>query len=447
MMDIKMKSVYRFPLLAIILSALLVLGCDNDDVTPQSSLAPFIYAMSPEEGNAKDVVTIQGRDFSGNREANAVSFNGISATVLEATNSRLQVVVPEGEGLQTIEVSVNGVSADGASLEFSHVVRPANYRVSTLAGNSDYGLVDGVGNGASFRNPEGVAAHPDGSLIITDRSNSSIRQVTLDGTVTTVLGTGQRGYLDGPVAGALLDYPWKSCVDQEGNIYVADRDNHVIRKIDTQGTVSTVAGTGEAGFNDGAAGEAQFDQPLDVVVTEEGVLYVADNRNHRIRKIDVDGTVSTIAGSEQGDQNGTLEEATFRYPSGLDIDAQGNIFVADRINHLIRKIELNVGQVTTVAGDGSQGTRDGQAANAQFNNPYGISVGNDGELIIADLSNHKVRLIDNEEVITIAGSVSGFLDGVGVTAQFYNPTDVTFHDGVIYVADLGNHRVRKIEEE
>ncbi|QDH81644.1 gluconolactonase [Echinicola soli] len=430
-----------------VLSAMAILGCDNDDVVPQSSLDPFLYTMAPVEGNARDVVTIQGRNFSRNREKNVVSFNGVSAKVLEASNSRLQVVVPEGKGPQTIEVSIDGVGADGALLEFIHVALPANYMVSTLAGNSDYGLVDGMGNAASFRNPEGVAVHPDGYLIVTDRTNNSIRQVSFDGSVTTVLGTGQRGYLDGPVAGALLDYPWKSCVDKDGNIYIADRDNHVVRKIDPRGAVSTVAGTGVAGFNDGAADQAQFDQPLDVAVSEEGVLYVADNRNHRIRRIDVDGTVSTVTGSEQGNQNGNLQDATFRYPSGLDIDGKGNIFVADRINHLIRKIDLNAGQVSTVAGDGSQGTRDGQLMNAQFNNPYGITVTDEGNLVIADLSNHKIRLIDEEKVLTIAGSVSGFLDGVGRTAQFYNPTDVTSHDGHIYVADLGNHRVRKIEQK
>lgn len=438
---------YKFPLLAIMMMAIAFFGCDNDDTTPSGNSGPFVYTMVPMEGNVKDVVTIQGNNFSTDRSQNQVTFDGVEGTVLEASKSRIQVVVPEGEGVQQVEVSVNGEAANGAALTFLHVERPSNYVVSTLAGSSDYGLIDGSGIQAAFRNPEGVTMHPDGYLIVTDRANNSIRKVTTDGAVSTVLGTGNSGFQNGPVASALLDYPWKSCVDMEGNIYVADRDNHMIRKIDPQGMVSTVAGTGEAGFADGPAEEAQFDQPLDIAVTAEGVLYVTDNRNHRIRKIEVDGTVSTVAGSEQGNQDGALEEATFRYPSGLDVDDMGNIYVADRINHLIRKIDLNAGQVSTVAGDGSQGTRDGQVMTAQFNNPYGISVADNGQLVVADLSNHKIRLIQGENVITIAGSVAGFLDGVGVTSQFYNPTDVTYHDGVIYVADLGNHRVRKIESE
>lgn len=433
-----------------LLGAILVLSawsCSEEDTNPVKDKNAFVYTMSPHEGYINDVVVILGRGFSPVRENNEVAFNGIPAVVLEAGNDQLQVVVPEGEGMANLEISVNGKSTGGAELSYTFLQAPAEYRIATLAGNSEYGLIDGQGTSAFFRNPEGVAAHPEGYLIITDRTNNAIRKLDMEGNVTTILGSGNNGFQNGPVATATLDYPWKSCVDKFGNIYVADRNNHAIRKIDTQGNVSTVAGTGTAGYKDGPGETAQFDQPIDVAVDENGVLYVADNNNHLIRKIATDGQVSTIAGNgERGYRDGDLSEAIFSNPSGLAVDQDGSIIVADRINHRIRRIDLNSQEVSTIAGS-SQGTRDGLVSEAQFNNPYGVAVGDSGEIIVADLSNHKIRMIKSGEVATIGGTVRGFLDGPSAVAQFYNPSDVEVLNGVIYVADLGNHRIRKVEKK
>ncbi|MBD8489154.1 IPT/TIG domain-containing protein [Echinicola sp. CAU 1574] len=424
-----------------------VWSCTEEDSSPVPDKQAFVYTMRPQEGYINDVVIISGRGFSPVRENNEVMFNGNSATVLEASNDQLQVVVPEGEGVTNLTVSINGETAAGADLSFNFIQAPEEYIVSSLAGNSEYGLTDGLGTNAFFRNPEGVAKHPGGYLIITDRTNNAIRKVDMEGNVSTILGTGNKGFQNGPVAIATLDYPWKSCVDKDGNIYVADRDNHAIRKIDVDGNVSTLAGTGTAGYQDGPGTTAQFNQPIDVTVDENGIIYVADNINHRIRKIDTEGTVSTLAGSgEKGYQDGALSAAMFSNPSGLDMDNEGNIIVADRINHLIRRINLSTEKVSTIAGS-SQGSRDGLAEEAQFNNPYGVAVGASGEIVVADLSNHKIRLVKDGEVSTIGGTVSGFLDGPNIIAQFYNPTDVEVLNEIVYVADLGNHRIRKIEKK
>jgi sugar lactone lactonase YvrE len=435
-----MKSIQY---ITIALVCALFFSCSSDDDSPVADSSPFVMSASPVQGQAKDVIRIQGKNFSRVRENNEVMFNEQPGVVIEASSHELQVVVPSGEGDAGVRVRVSGHEAEGAVPTFTYV-ELTDYVVATVAGLETYGLQDGTGSEARFRNPEGVAIAPGGDIIVTDRANNSIRRVTTAGVVTTIFGDGSSGFADGDASVAKLDFPWKSCVDKDGNIFIADRDNHAIRKIDVNGMVSTVAGTGVAGYVDGAGAQAQFNQPIDVAVDANGVLYVADNLNHKIRKITPEGVVSTVAGGVAGISDGDVATALFRNPSGITVDAAGNIYVADRLNHRIRKIDTTSGLVSTVAGAGTTGSRDGLAGEAQFNSPYGIEVDADGSIIVADLSNNKIRMIVNGMVTTIAGSSAGFLDGAGVISRFASPTDVAILDGIIYVADLGNHRIRKI---
>ena len=418
-------------------------ACSSDDESPVSDRSPFVMAASPGRGQPNDVIRIQGKNFSRVRENNEVMFNDKPGIVIEASSHELQVVVPSGEGDATVRVRVSGHEAEGAVPTFTYL-EFTDYVVATVAGSATFGLQDGTGPDALFRNPEGVAVAPNGDIIVTDRANSSIRRVTPDGVVTTILGDGTTGFANGDVSVAKLALPWKSCVDKYGNIFIADRDNHAIRKIDVNGLVSTVAGTGVAGYVDGPGAEAKFSQPIDVAVDANGVLYVADNSNHKIRKITPEGVVSTLAGGAAGFIDGDVATALFRNPSGVAVDGAGNVYVADRLNHRIRKIDITSGQVSTIAGAGTAGSRDGLVGEAQFNGPYGVDVDVDGSVIVADLGNNKIRMIVDGTVTTVAGSSTGFLDGAGVISKLASPTDVAVFDGVIYVADLGNHRIRKV---
>lgn len=422
----------------------LIASCKKEDKIGAPSTAPVITSIWPESGQGKEVVVIYGRNFSPDRTGNVVRFNGVEATVLEASRGKLQVVSPLNAETGKITLTIGGQQVEGPV--FTYVAPPEEYIVTTFAGSGTAGNVDGKGLEASFRTPQGITLDAQGNFYVVDRGNHILRKITADGTVSFLAGSGATAFADGTGSAAQFNFPWKPAMDREGNIILADRDNHRIRKITPAGEVTTIAGTGVRGFADGPAGEAMFNQPLDVAVDAAGNIYVADNINHSIRKITPDGTVSTLAGTgAAGNKDGSGATAQFRNPSGLDVDADGNVWVADRLNHKIRKITPN-GEVSTVAGTGSTGFTDGPAGGARFADPYGIAVTTDGVLIVADLNNQKIRKITADGTVsTIAGTVSGFADGAGVAAQFKSPTDVTVDaSGAIYVADQGNNRIRKI---
>ena len=267
--------------------------------------------------------------------------------------------------------------------------------------------------------------------------------------VTTIAGSTE-GDLDGTGIDAQFDYPHEVAVDNDGSIIVVDTDNHRIRKIDSNGNVTTIAGS-TAGYADGTGINTQFNSPRGVAIDNDGAIIVADTINQRIRKIDSNGVVTTIAGSTEGYTDGTGTNAQFDRPTGVAIDNDGSIIVADTENHRIRKIDSN-GVVTTIAGSFS-GYKDGTGTNAYFFEPEGVAIDNDGSIIVADTWNHRIRKIDSNGVVTtIAGSTSvgsdseGYADGTGTNAQFYSPMGVAIdNDGAIIVADTYNQRIRKIE--
>lgn len=421
-------------------------ACKKEDDKTPASQGLSIISIWPGSGLKSIIVTINGKNFSGIREENKVKFNGVDAVVLEASARQLKVVNPESGTSGIVTVQVNGVEVSGP--EFIYTAPPEEFIVSTFAGEGVSGSLEGPATTARFKNPEGVAIDMQGNLIITDRGNNRIRRISPQGDVSAIAGKDAAGFMDGLAGVAQFRLPWRSTVDAQGNIYVADRDNHRIRKIATDGKVSTYAGIGTAGFEDGDVATAKFNQPIDVVADLAGNLYVADNNNHRIRKISTDGKVTTVAGDGTGAfADGTGSGARFKNPSGIALDGAGNIWVADRLNHRIRKIAPD-GVVTSVAGSGTSGFTDGAAASARFAEPYGIIVAHSGDILVADLGNTKIRRVKNGEVSTIAGTSSGFTDGPSVGAQFNQPTDLCVDaDDNIYVADLGNHRIRVIKKK
>ncbi|NEV95103.1 hypothetical protein G3567_13255, partial [Psychroflexus sp. YR1-1] len=198
------------------------------------------------------------------------------------------------------------------------------------------------------------------------------------------------------------------------------------------------------GFADGTGSSAQFNYPIGVAVDASGTVYVADANNHRIRKITPAGAVSTLAGSTYGFADGTGISAQFANPTGVAVDASGTVYVADQFNHRIRKI-TSAGVVSTLAGN-IRGFADGEGSSAQFNNPLGVTLDASGNVYVADGSNHRIRKITSARVVsTLAGSIRGFADGEGNSAQFNYPTGVAVDaSGTVYVTDYFNHRIRKI---
>ena len=240
-------------------------------------------------------------------------------------------------------------------------------------------------------------------------------------------------------------------VDVSGNVYVADYWNHTVRKISTGGVVTTLAGTaGSSGSADGTGAAARFNNPAGVAVDGSGTVYVADYNNQTIRQITSGGVVTTLAGTAGSFSyaDGTGAAARFYNPSGVAVDGSGNLFVADYTNQVIRKISSG-GVVTTLAGtSGSASSADGTGAAARFNYPTGVAVDGSGNVYVADNGNHTVRKITSAGVVTtLAGSAAspGTADGTGAAARFYNPAGVAVDgSGNLYVADQSNHTIRKV---
>ncbi len=316
--------------------------------------------------------------------------------------------------------------------------------VTTFAGSGTAGSADGTGTAAQFNNPEGLSVDAGGNVYVSDTYNSTIRKVTSSGAVTTLAGNGSIGYVDGPAASAEFYAPMGSAFDANGNLYVADYGNNVIRKITPAGIVSTYAGNGTAGFVDGSTAKyIEFNSPTDVAFDAAGNLYVADRGNNVIRKITPAGVVSSLAGypdkPNAGYVNATDQAAYFNQPNGLTVDATANVFVADINNFAIRKVTTPAGVVTTVAGGPSQQNL--------LNYPVAIKIDKAGNLYIIDETGRLLEYTTANVLYVLAGSAStaGFTNGAGTAALFNNPQALALDaSGNIYIADKNNNVIRKI---
>ncbi len=316
--------------------------------------------------------------------------------------------------------------------------------VSTVAGLANFGSADGIGSAAKFLLPAGVAVDGAGNVYVADAYNDTIRKVTSAGLVTTLAGTAQMyGYNDGTGSAARFTYPYGVAVDSAGNVYVADFYYATIRKITTNGAVTTIAGqAGVYGSTNGIGTNALFYDPRGIAVDGSGNIYVADT--NMIRKMTNNGAnwvVSTLAGSKTpGTNNGTGVNAQFDTPYGLATDSAGNVYVADTYNSLIRFI-TPAGVVTTIAAN----------ASPAFYNPTGIAVDSATNIYVADYDNQIIRKITpGGAVSTLAGGgfsgdESGDGDGIYPQATFNNPWGVAVDSaGNVYVGDSGNGNIRRI---
>ncbi len=324
--------------------------------------------------------------------------------------------------------------------------------VTTLAGQSTSGSANGTGITASFFYPYGVAVDSSGNVYVADTDNNLIRKITSSGLVTTYAGQLTSGSANGARTAASFGLPHGIAVDSSGNVYVADTFNFLIRKITNEGVVTTLAGSGSYGSANGTGPAASFGSPYGVAVDSSGNVYVADSRNDLIRKITNEGVVTTLAGSAgvTGSFNRTGTAASFNNPTGVAVDSSGNVYVADSKNDLIRKINAE-GVVTTLAGQaGVTGATDGAGTAASFNNPTGIAVDSSENIYVADSGNDLIRKINDEGVVTtLAGQagITGATNGSGTLASFYWPFGIAVDSsGNVYVADSTNFLIRKIKQ-
>jgi sugar lactone lactonase YvrE len=338
------------------------------------------------------------------------------------------------------------------------------YRRSSIAGNATFpdatnrtsrvvtqppGHNDGTGSSAQFYRPYGVAVDFLGNAYVADTMNNTIRKITPAGVVTTLAGTpGVAGHADGPGAAASFISPQGIAVDSQGNLYVADYYNSTIRKINRSGNVTTLAGTaGNYGGSDGLGSSAQFNYPSGVAVDAAGNVYVADTFNSTIRKIDPSGNVMTLAGSPGvlGSNDGRGSAARFGLPWGVAVDAAGNVYVGDSTNNEIRKIDPS-GNVTTLAGTPSPGFADGVGNTAQFEFIGDVVVDCAGNVYATDLNNNTIRRVTPAGVVTTVAGIPGESGGANGTdryARFNGPVGLAVDGaGNIYAADTENCTIR-----
>ena len=390
------------------------------------------------------ITTIVGTGESG--------FGGDGGTAVQAALSYPRGVTVDGVG--------NLYIADSDNRRIRKI--DSTGTITTIAGTGEFGFSGDSGPAvqAQLHSPRGVAVDGAGNLYIADSDNHRIRKVDSTGAITTVAGSEENGFGgDGGLASqAQLYSPRGVAVDGAGNLYIADSDNHRIRKVDSTGTITTIAGTGEFDFRSfsgdgGPASQAQLYSPRGVAVDGAGNLYIADSDNHRIRKVDSTGTITTIAGTGEngfsGD-GGPASQARLYWPADVAVDGAGNLYIADRFNNRIRKVDA-AGTIMTVAG--SEYNRfggDGGPANVDLlRAPYGVAVDSAGNLYIADTFNNRVRKVDSTGVITIiAGDGTQGFSGDGgpaSQAQLYSPRGVAVDGaGNLYIADTNNDRIRKL---
>jgi kumamolisin len=383
---------------------------------------------------------------NGTYSGSATATLTINATTVAMDGDQFQCVVGESGGGDVVTPS--------AALVVVYQI----YVTSTVAGQADNeGTQNGNQTTAQFYEPNDVVMSSTGNIFVADFNNYSIREISLNGTnstVTTFAGSnGSSGDRNGIAGAARFGLINALAFDPGGNLYVADSSNDIIRKVLPNGNVTTVAGVGgTAGSTNGVGTAAEFSFPSGIVVDSTGNIFVADTNNHLIRKITISGsnyTVTTLAGKAgvAGFADGTGTNATFNFPSSIAVDASGNLYVADAQNNAIRKV-TQAGVVTTLAGQtGVAGLVDGTGKFAQFNFPSGIAVDSSGNIYVADTDNNTIRKVipSTGVVSTLIGQpgILGYANGVSTSAQFTEPYGLCVTSaGNIIIADTADDLIR-----
>jgi len=357
-----------------------------------------------------------------------------------AARKRVRILFALLFPLLLLAPGIRGQEKSTGSKNTHHPPRPVPARFQKLSG------------------PSGVALDASGELLIADTGNNRIRSVDTANIARVLAGVGVTGAKgdDGPAALASLARPGGVAADRFGNVFIADTGNNRIRRVDPGGTITTVAGSGVAGFggDDGPAVSAELNGPTDITVDSDGDLYIADRGNNRIRKVNPSGAITTVAGTGRsgfGGDGGPAVKAMLSGPSGVAVDSEGSIYIADTGNNRVRRVDSS-GNTTTLAGNGGAGFGGdgGPATKAALAGPTGVSADDEGALYVSDTLNNRIRRVDTAGTITtVAGSGrSGFSgdDGPATAASLSSPGGVAAaSDGGFFIADRLNQRIRHVD--
>ena len=454
-------------------SSIIVTPASSSGITPL--IIPVELTVAPPASSCTYSVTPGNLVAPSAASTASIRVNAPAGCLWRTSSSESFVTVSGGElgsgnGIVTLDIAANTGDWRAANVNIANVslavIQSANLslvqeqicRVNTIAGNGEPGDTgnNGPATAARLNEPRAVVATPVNDILIGDTGNRKVRKWTQDLIIRAFAGNGQTGTGgDGnnPLAAAFE--PSAMTLDSNANLYIADETNHVIRKIDFIGRVTTIAGTGAAGFSrDGTpATETMLRSPRGVAIGPGDKVYIADTGNHLIRTIERDGTIKTVAGNGTagfGGDGGYGSNAIFSSPTGLAMTSQGDLYIADTGNHRVRVIDSGA-NVRTVAGTSSPGFSgdNGSATQARLNNPVSVAVDAAGHLYIADRDNHRIRQVTfaTNRIVTVGGNGTGAFNGdaVGPQTSFFAPSGVGVDTlNRVWVADSRNHRIRQI---
>jgi streptogramin lyase len=431
-------QVCRFPLSGTALAVAGGSNSTNDGVGPAAGFNdPQGLAVSPS-----GVIFVAD---SRNNRVRRISSQGVVSTIANSSYPSSIAFGPDEE-LYVGEYGLNRIS------RFTGHIRYAlpKWRVSTIAGNGSAGGMNGVGQRSTFNQPEGVVINSGGDSFICDSLNHVVRRISgSTGQITTFAGTmGVSGFTNGPAASCRFNRPTGIAIDSTNNIYVADSGNNVIRRITPAGAVTTYAGTGTRGFvNGNGTTVAQFNNPGMLAMSNRNILYVSDIGNLRIRAVAANGSVSTVIGGGTGNCTVGNPLAVSVDPAGLAVNSWGDVYFINRNQMQVCRLLLSTSVVSLTAGGGSTGYVDGKRETSRFNAEGLAVLQNTNIVYFADTLNNVVRRLSSQgDVITVAGSsMSEFGDGKGADASFFRPTGIALaSNGDLVVTDKLNNRVRRV---
>jgi len=431
-----MKCHFKSYLLILSVLIILISSCSKKETTPPPNNKPAltITALSVTSGPFNTSVVITGTAFNTNMADDKVFFNGKAATITTATATQLTAIVPVGAGTGNVTVSVN----NGAAVSGPVFTYQLSAVVSTLAGSTAAGSADGKGAVASFSIAYGITSDASGNLYVAGKNDFLVRKITPDGTVSTLAGNGTVGKADGKGTDASFSEPLYITFGPDGNLYLTDFIFGSVRKITLAGDVTTMRIiTNNTGITN------PFSTPGGVVASD-GNLYIANYGFSYITKLNNNGLATIFTGADQHDiVDGGHGIAQLSSPQGMKIDQNGTIYFVDA--NAIRKVDKDA-LVTTLAGNKAGGDTDGTGLAARFNGPRDLAIDKDGNIYITDTGNRLIRKLGIDGIVsTVAGNAAllSSQDGVSTSAGFQSPTGICIDsNGVIYVTD--HNEVRKI---